>query len=77
MSDNALTFCQLFDCLPLSGQWFLHKTTNSDPAERYRASWEDTVGNRKTSATCYGETPYNALRNLVVEIKGPITAEPE
>jgi len=69
---TRFTMEQLFSLLPLTGQWFLRKTSNDDVNMRHRATWKQTVGAHTQNIAVYGATPYDALRNLVIEINGPL-----
>lgn len=62
----------LLDLLPVTGRWHLFKTTGDDAETRYRASWEEIVGDKKTSFGLYGATPNEAVEKLVTAIRGPI-----
>lgn len=64
---------QLIDCLPINGRWELSKTKSPDPARRYCAGWSDYDKNGAVkNLTGYGETPNAAMKQLVVQISGPI-----
>lgn len=65
---------QLIDCIPQNGRWELSKTKNHDPNKKYMAGWSDCCAvTGVKNLTGYGETPHQAMKNLVVNIKGPIT----
>jgi len=58
------TLKQLFDELPLAGDWYLSRSQG-----KYYAYWQDSLGSKTIKIKGMGVTVYEALNNLVTNIR--------